>query len=155
MFTGTRRMRPTSGGGASVLSRAPFSALFSHCLQHHLAGPQVPLHSISRVPARLSPRFHASPSDHYEITRMSGSSAAPPPPPSGANDAATQPPAPRVIDENTDMSTLTDQEIMRLMEGMDHNEDVMSKVCLHRGPTLYQHTDDMPSRSSAHLHRSW
>jgi hypothetical protein len=26
------------------------------------------------------------------------------------------------------MSTLTDQEIMRLMEGMDHNEDVMSKV---------------------------
>jgi hypothetical protein len=27
------------------------------------------------------------------------------------------------------MSTLTDQEIMRLMEGMDHNEDVMSKAC--------------------------
>jgi len=44
--------------------------------------------------------------------------------------AATQDPPPRVIDENTDMSTLTDQEIMRLMEGMDHNEDVMSKVRL-------------------------
>jgi hypothetical protein len=44
---------------------------------------------------------------------------------------ATQDPPPRVIDENTDMSTLTDQEIMRLMEGMNHNEDVMSKVRLH------------------------
>lgn len=32
----------------------------------------------------------------------------------------------RQIDENTDMSTLTDQEIMRLMEGMDG--DVMNKV---------------------------
>jgi ubiquitin thioesterase protein OTUB1 len=52
-----------------------------------------------------------------------------PPPPAGAqDDAATQQSLPRVIDENTDMSTLTDQEIMRLMEGMDHNEDVMSKV---------------------------
>ena len=48
---------------------------------------------------------------------------------SGAqDDASTQQAAPRVIDENTDLSTLTDQEIMRLMEGMDHNEDVMSKV---------------------------
>lgn len=46
------------------------------------------------------------------------------------DNAATQDAPPRVIDENTDMSTLTDQEIMRLMEGMDHNEDVMSKVCL-------------------------
>lgn len=45
-----------------------------------------------------------------------------------ADDAAAQDAPPRVIDENTDMSTLTDQEIMRLMEGMDHNEDVMSKV---------------------------
>ena len=43
---------------------------------------------------------------------------------------ATQDAPPRVIDENTDMSTLTDQEIMRLMEGMNHNEDVMSKVRL-------------------------
>ncbi|WVR00233.1 hypothetical protein IAU59_007375 [Kwoniella sp. CBS 9459] len=33
----------------------------------------------------------------------------------------------RVIDENTDMSTLTDQEIMKLMEGMDHQEDQMNK----------------------------
>jgi ubiquitin thioesterase protein OTUB1 len=49
-----------------------------------------------------------------------------PNPPAGQVDD-THPP-PRVIDENTDMSTLTDQEIMRLMEGMDHNEDVMSKV---------------------------
>ncbi|KAL1408813.1 hypothetical protein Q8F55_005627 [Vanrija albida] len=32
----------------------------------------------------------------------------------------------RVIDESTDLSTLTDQEIMRLMEGMDG--DVMNKV---------------------------
>jgi ubiquitin thioesterase protein OTUB1 len=46
------------------------------------------------------------------------------------DNAATQDPPPRIIDENTDMSTLTDQEIMRLMEGMDHNEDVMSKVRL-------------------------
>ena len=42
--------------------------------------------------------------------------------------AATQQPPPRVIDENTDMSTLTDQEIMRLMESMGQ-EDVTSKVC--------------------------
>ncbi|WVR07738.1 hypothetical protein IAU60_004781 [Kwoniella sp. DSM 27419] len=34
---------------------------------------------------------------------------------------------PRVIDENTDMSTLTDQEIMKLMEGMDHQEQAMNK----------------------------
>ncbi|WRT70281.1 uncharacterized protein IL334_007279 [Kwoniella shivajii] len=34
---------------------------------------------------------------------------------------------PRVIDENTDLSTLTDQEIMKLMEGMDHQEDQMNK----------------------------
>lgn len=47
-----------------------------------------------------------------------------------ADNAATQDAIPRIIDENTDMSTLTDQEIMRLMEGMDHNEDVMSKVGL-------------------------
>ena len=46
------------------------------------------------------------------------------------DDAATQQSAPRVIDENTDLSTLTDQEIMRLMEGMDHNEDALSKVSL-------------------------
>lgn len=49
-----------------------------------------------------------------------------PPPPTSGDDAST--PGPRVIDENTDLSTLTDQEIMRLMEGMDHNEDAMSKV---------------------------
>lgn len=49
--------------------------------------------------------------------------------------AATQDPSPRVIDENTDMSTLTDQEIMRLMEGMDHNEDVMSKACSPSTPS--------------------
>ncbi|WVW86104.1 hypothetical protein I302_108143 [Kwoniella bestiolae CBS 10118] len=34
---------------------------------------------------------------------------------------------PRVIDENTDLSTLTDQEIMKLMEGMDHQDDQMNK----------------------------
>jgi ubiquitin thioesterase protein OTUB1 len=49
-----------------------------------------------------------------------------PPPP--VDDGATQDPPPRVIDESTDMSTLTDQEIMRLMEGMDHNTDALSKV---------------------------
>jgi hypothetical protein len=37
-------------------------------------------------------------------------------------------PAPRVIDENTDMTTLTDQEIMKLMEGMDHQNAVLDKV---------------------------
>lgn len=36
--------------------------------------------------------------------------------------------APRVIDENTDMSTLTDQEIMKLMEGMDHQDVQLDKV---------------------------
>lgn len=35
--------------------------------------------------------------------------------------------AQRVIDENTDLSTLTDQEIMKLMEGMGQ-EDVSNKV---------------------------
>ncbi|WWC71960.1 uncharacterized protein I206_105919 [Kwoniella pini CBS 10737] len=34
---------------------------------------------------------------------------------------------PRVIDENTDLSTLTDQEIMRLMEGMDHQQEQLDK----------------------------
>ena len=54
------------------------------------------------------------------------------------DNAATQDAPPRVIDENTDMSTLTDQEIMKLMEGMNHNEDVMSKVrlLLHLSPDL-------------------
>ncbi|WVN84978.1 uncharacterized protein L203_100115 [Cryptococcus depauperatus CBS 7841] len=33
----------------------------------------------------------------------------------------------RVIDENTDLSTLTDQEIMKLMEGMDHQEEVLNR----------------------------
>jgi len=56
------------------------------------------------------------------------STPAPNKPPPAADHAATQDPPPRVIDENTDMSTLTDQEIMRLMEGMDHNNDAMSKV---------------------------
>ncbi|WWC91643.1 uncharacterized protein L201_006589 [Kwoniella dendrophila CBS 6074] len=36
-------------------------------------------------------------------------------------------PQPRVIDENTDLSTLTDQEIMKLMEGMDHQDSQMDK----------------------------
>lgn len=54
----------------------------------------------------------------------------------GAQDnAVTQQSAPRVIDENTDLSTLTDQEIMRLMEGMDHNEDALSKVSHHSSET--------------------
>lgn len=37
--------------------------------------------------------------------------------------------APRIIDENTDMTTLTDQEIMKLMEGMDHQDVQLDKVC--------------------------
>ena len=37
-------------------------------------------------------------------------------------------PAERVIDENTDMSTLTDREIMKLMEGMDHQDVQLDKV---------------------------
>jgi hypothetical protein len=45
-------------------------------------------------------------------------------------DAPANPAAPaRVIDENTDMSTLTDQEIMRLMESMGQ-EEVTSKVSI-------------------------
>ncbi|RXK36990.1 ubiquitin thioesterase OTUB1 [Tremella mesenterica] len=40
--------------------------------------------------------------------------------------AATAPTQPRIIDENTDMTTLTDQEIMRLVEGMGQ-EDVTEK----------------------------
>jgi len=56
------------------------------------------------------------------------STPAPSDPAPPADDGATQDPPPRVIDENTDMSTLTDQEIMRLMEGMDHNNDAMNKV---------------------------
>lgn len=59
-----------------------------------------------------------------------------PPPPAAADDASTSQPAPRVIDENTDLSTLTDQEIMRLTEGMDHTEDVMSKVRIVAGLDL-------------------
>ncbi|WVQ84706.1 hypothetical protein IAT38_006862 [Cryptococcus sp. DSM 104549] len=39
----------------------------------------------------------------------------------------TEPVAPRVVDENTDLSTLTDQEIMKLMEGMDHQEAALNK----------------------------
>lgn len=41
--------------------------------------------------------------------------------------SATAQTAPRVIDENTDLSTLTDQEIMKLTENMG-TEDVTSKV---------------------------
>lgn len=51
-----------------------------------------------------------------------------PPPPSTQDESSAQEPVPRIIDENTDLSTLSDQEIMRLMDGMDHNEDAMSKV---------------------------
>lgn len=47
--------------------------------------------------------------------------------PPGGN-AETSGTTPRVIDENTDMTTLTDQEIMRLMEGMGHAQDAMTKV---------------------------
>ncbi|GFZ48670.1 hypothetical protein JCM24511_06419 [Saitozyma sp. JCM 24511] len=46
--------------------------------------------------------------------------------PPGGN-AETSGTTPRVIDENTDMTTLTDQEIMRLMEGMGHAQDAMTK----------------------------
>ena len=46
--------------------------------------------------------------------------------------------APRVIDENTDMSTLTDQEIMRLMENMGQ-EDVTSKVGADYSASLSDH----------------
>ena len=42
-------------------------------------------------------------------------------------DSSMHQPVPRVIDETTDMTTLTDQEIMQLMEGMGE-EDVTSKV---------------------------
>lgn len=44
-----------------------------------------------------------------------------------AVDTAATSQTPRVIDENTDLSTLTDQEIMKLMEGMGQ-EDVSNKV---------------------------
>jgi hypothetical protein len=54
-----------------------------------------------------------------------------------AGNAETSGTAPRVIDENTDMTTLTDQEIMRLMEGMGHAQDAMTKV----------------SRAGVHAHR--
>lgn len=43
------------------------------------------------------------------------------------------PPPARVIDENTDMTTLTDQEIMQLMSGMQDpssNDVVSNKVRL-------------------------
>jgi ubiquitin thioesterase protein OTUB1 len=45
----------------------------------------------------------------------------------GATDVSATDTTPRVIDEHTDMSTLTDQEIMKLMEGMGQ-EDVSNKV---------------------------
>lgn len=64
-----------------------------------------------------------------------------------AEDAATAQPPPRVIDENTDMSTLTDQEIMKLMEGMDHTEDVLTKVC-----TLTGSSRSFVLSSPSHLH---
>lgn len=50
-----------------------------------------------------------------------------------------QPPA-RVINENTDMSTLTDQEIMNLMENMENQENTSDKVCLH----CLMHQDGIP-----------
>lgn len=68
--------------------------------------------------------------------------AAQPNPPTSGEEMASQPPgpaensAPRTIDENTDMTTLTDQEIMRLMEGMDHTEDVMARVCSLPSPSF-------------------
>lgn len=76
----------------------------------------------------------------------------PPPPGQTVNEAATQEPAPRVIDENTDMSTLTDQEIMRLMEGMDHNSDALSKVGAQQyRPATYNPAANQPT-DSAHGH---
>lgn len=48
---------------------------------------------------------------------------------SDAIDTAATSQVSRVIDENTDLSTLTDQEIMKLMEGMGQ-EDVSNKVPL-------------------------
>jgi ubiquitin thioesterase protein OTUB1 len=64
------------------------------------------------------------------------------------DNAATQDAPPRVIDENTDMSTLTDQEIMRLMEGMNHNEDVMSKFRLL--PPLSSELREMRANDFSH-----
>jgi hypothetical protein len=75
-----------------------------------------------RTTIRCSTLVHSLQSFTNPVTAMSAPSESAP-----TEGAAPDPPA-RVIDENTDMSTLTDQEIMRLMEGMDHNEDVMSKV---------------------------
>ena len=52
----------------------------------------------------------------------------------------------RTIDEHTDMTTLTDQEIMRLMEGMNDTEDVMTRVC-----PMCPHSLRIPSPSSVQL----
>ena len=62
------------------------------------------------------------PTDHKPSSTAAADLTFPP-------EAPTQEPPPRVIDENTDMTTLTDQEIMKLMEGMGQ-EDVTSRVGL-------------------------
>jgi hypothetical protein len=49
-------------------------------------------------------------------------------PPAKTDNIPETPSVPRMIDESTDMSTLTDQEIMRLMEGMDHQDAIVDKV---------------------------
>jgi ubiquitin thioesterase protein OTUB1 len=48
--------------------------------------------------------------------------------PGAIDPAATQPTGSRIIDENTDLSTLTDQEIMQLTEGMDHQDVQLDKA---------------------------
>lgn len=68
---------------------------------------------------------------------MTGAGAIGPSLPAGppqSEGSAIQAPSKRVIDENTDMSTLTDQDIMRLMEQSGHAEDVMTKVRLVSTP---------------------
>lgn len=92
------------------------------------------------------------------ISRDMASEQPVPPPVGDVTTADTAPPAPRVIDENTDMSTLTDQEIMKLVEGMGQ-EDVTNKVQSHLTCTLGDQAADMaatyqrPCPSSGHPRR--
>jgi hypothetical protein len=51
---------------------------------------------------------------------------------------------PRVINEDTDLSTLTDQEIMRLMESMDRQPVDIVKVCFLPN-TISSCTTHLPS----------
>ncbi|KAK8853169.1 hypothetical protein IAR55_003870 [Kwoniella newhampshirensis] len=91
-------------------------------------GHSPPASPLSQTPAKKSKQDQEQNQDMATAIHPDTASAVPTEEAASATSSSEAVDAPpRVIDENTDLSTLTDQEIMRLTEGMDHQEDVLSK----------------------------